>query len=48
MITRRVEPAAFTSNPAITFVVGEDLLATLQAPRDPPLGQVGEHQASHQ
>jgi hypothetical protein len=48
MITRRVEPAAFTSNPAITFVVSEDLLATLQAPGDPPLGQAGEHQASHQ
>jgi hypothetical protein len=33
MITRRVEPAAFTSNPAVTFVVCEDLTATLQRNR---------------
>jgi hypothetical protein len=39
MITRYVEPAAFTSNPAITFVVCEDLTAVLQAPGDPPPGQ---------
>lgn len=39
MITRRVEPAAFTSNPAVTFVVCDDLTAVLQAPADPPPGQ---------
>ena len=41
MITRRVEPAAFTSNPAVTFVVCEDLTAILQAPGDSPPGQAG-------
>ena len=39
MITRRVAPTAFTSNPAVTFVVCEDLSAVLQAPGDPPPGQ---------
>ena len=39
MITRRVEPTAFTSNPAVTFVDCEDLNAVLQAPADPPPGQ---------
>ena len=39
MITRRVEPAAFTSNSTVTFVVCEDLTAVLQAPGDPPPGQ---------
>jgi hypothetical protein len=48
MITRRVEPAAFTSNPAVTFVVSEDLPATLRAPGDPPPGQAGEHRTKHQ
>jgi hypothetical protein len=38
MITRRVEPAAFTTNPAVTFVVCEDLIAVLRAPGDPPPG----------
>lgn len=35
MITRHVEPAAFTTNPAVTFVVCDDLTAVLQAPGDP-------------
>jgi hypothetical protein len=35
IISRYVEPAAFTSNPAVTFVVCEDLTAVLQAPGDP-------------
>jgi hypothetical protein len=48
MITRRVEPAAFTGNPAVAFVVSEDLPATLQTPGDPPPGQAGEHQTKHQ
>ena len=39
MITRHVEPAAFTSNPVVTFVVCEDLTAVLQAPGNPPPGQ---------
>ena len=39
MITRRVEPTAFTSNPAVTFVVCEDLAAVLQTLGDPPPGQ---------
>jgi hypothetical protein len=39
MITRRVEPAAFTGNPAVTFVVCEDLTSVLQTAGDPPLGQ---------
>jgi hypothetical protein len=39
LITRRVEPAAFTTNPAVTFVVCEDLTAVLQDPGDPPPGQ---------
>ena len=36
MITRRVEPTAFISNPAVTFVVCQDLTAVLQASSDPP------------
>jgi hypothetical protein len=39
IITRRVEPAAFTSDPGVTFVACEDLTAVLQAPGDPPAGQ---------
>jgi hypothetical protein len=31
MITRFIEPAAFTRNPAVTFVTAEDLAAILQA-----------------
>jgi hypothetical protein len=41
MITRRVEPAAFTSSPAVPFVVCEDLPATLQAPGEPLPGHAG-------
>ena len=30
MITRRVAPTAFTSNPAVTFVVCEDLSSRIK------------------
>jgi len=40
MITRHVEPAAFTSSPAVPFVLLEDLAALIQSQSDPGLGQV--------
>lgn len=40
IITRRVEPAAFTSDPAVTYVVLEDLAALLQDDHEPALGPV--------
>lgn len=40
MITRRVEPAAFVSNPAVLFVVLEDLATLIQADSEPAVGPV--------
>jgi hypothetical protein len=40
MITRHVEPATFTSNLAVPFVVLEDLATVLQADSEPAAGQV--------
>jgi hypothetical protein len=40
MITRRVEPAAFTSDPAVPFVVLEDMATLLQADTEPAAGPV--------
>lgn len=40
MITRHVEPAAFTSDPAVTYVVAEDLAALIQADHEPAVGPV--------
>ena len=40
IITRRVEPAAFTSDPVVTYVVLEDLAALLQDDREPAPGLV--------
>lgn len=41
MITRNVEPAAFTTNPVVTFVTTEDLASILQSDISPPLGHIG-------
>lgn len=48
MITRQVEPAAFASNPQVTFVTAEHLAAVLQADTQPPSGHVAPsgHRAS--
>jgi len=39
MVTRRVEPAAFTSDLPVTFVVIDDFTAALHGD-DPPLGHL--------
>jgi hypothetical protein len=41
MVTRSIEPAAFTVNPTVTFVIAEDLATTLLADVPPPLGWGG-------
>jgi hypothetical protein len=48
MVTRYVEPAAFTSDPAVPFEVLEDLAALLQAASIPDRGYVWPHDDASQ